>query len=70
LNDGDAPTNLAILCFRKTSCSLLQSLHLIRTLPEILLYCGFILSSSAMHSITLPHSQENTCFVIKPNPAS
>lgn len=62
LNDGDAPINLAILYFRKTACSLPQSLHRILTLPEMLLYFGFVVPSSAMHSITLPQSQENTCF--------
>jgi hypothetical protein len=44
-----------------------QSLHLSRTFPEILLYFGFIVSSSAMHSITLPQSHENSCFTTATN---
>jgi hypothetical protein len=62
LNDGAAPTNLAILYLRKTSCSLPQSLHLSRTRPEMFRYFGLIASSSAMHSITFPQSHENNCF--------
>ncbi len=36
LNDGVAPTNLAMLYFKKTACSLPQSLHRILTFPEML----------------------------------
>lgn len=64
LNDGEALTNLAILCLRKTSCSFPQSLHRSRRLPEILLYFGFITSSSSMHSITFPQSHEIKCLGI------
>lgn len=64
LNDGDAPMNLAILYFRKTACSLPQSLHRSLTLPEMLLYLGFVTSSSSMHSSTLPQSQENDCLAM------
>ena len=67
LNDGDAPTNLAILCLRKTSCSFPQSLHRSRRLPEMLLYFGFTTSSSSMHSITFPQSHEITCLGIEYN---
>jgi hypothetical protein len=62
LNDGDAPTNLAILCLRKTSCSFSQSLHRSLRLPEMLLYFGFTTSSSSMHSIMFPQSHEIRCF--------
>jgi len=62
LNDADAPTNLAILYFRKISCSLPQSLHLSRTRPEMLRYFGLIASSSTIYSITFPQSHENNCF--------
>jgi hypothetical protein len=65
LNDGDAPTNLAILCLRKTSCSFPQSLHRSRRLPEMLLYFGFTTSSSSMSSITFPQSHEIKCFGIE-----
>jgi hypothetical protein len=62
LNDGNAPISFAILCFRKTSCSLQQSLHHSRTRPEMLRYFGLIASSSTMHSITFPQSHENNRF--------
>ena len=65
LNDGDALTNLAILCLRKTSCSFPQSLHRSLRLPEMLLYFGFITSSSSIHSITFPQSHEIKCFGIE-----
>jgi hypothetical protein len=64
LNDGDAPTNLAILCLRKTSCSFPQSLHRSLRLPEMLLYFGFTASSSSISSITFPQSHEIRCFGI------